>query len=446
MAENHRTEAACLLEQGASYHKRIGLVPIVSYGDPVFAGFKHGAFSLYFGDAPIYHFDLEGRWQRAFLSGTHYLKGLDATIHAIDRPREGINLVLKRRSLSRAEASDIDERIRSTAKSLIARLDGAELRTVNPPSPRVEPIDIDDLRAFLELIGSWDAAAWLAHRERYKAAYGALPYLPPECQNAVVVQATGGNAAGVGFGGVPSSQASVRSPAEFKSHTDYIAKLWGRRLWQSRIVFLAGSDVLHCPIDNLTAFLDAIGRVFPIEPRSSRGSITRARARDNLSFDGVHAFIDDFAVPVPDEAGWRELAARGLVRIAVGVESGDADVRRLHGKSWSDDNLRSVVSAVKAAGLGASVLTLVGAGGLERAESHVASTAQLIASLELSTGDFVFLLDEKEIRGAESSPTERAIVDGSAWSAEQSRLKETLAPLKKRGIKVLPYTVDKQWR
>ena len=45
-----------------------------------------------------------------------------------------------------------------------------------------------------------------------------------------------------------------------------------------------------------------------------------------------------------------------------------------------------------------SVLTLVGAGGSERAEPHVERTVRLIESLELGPGDFVFLLDEKEIR------------------------------------------------
>ena len=45
-----------------------------------------------------------------------------------------------------------------------------------------------------------------------------------------------------------------------------------------------------------------------------------------------------------------------------------------------------------------SVLTLVGAGGVERAEPHVERTVRLIESLELGAGDFVFLLDENEIR------------------------------------------------
>ena len=62
----HQTEAACLLDSGAIYWKRAGMHP--GEGDPIFAGFKRGAFSLYFGDAPIYHFDLEGRWQRTWSS------------------------------------------------------------------------------------------------------------------------------------------------------------------------------------------------------------------------------------------------------------------------------------------------------------------------------------------------------------------------------------------
>ncbi|MHC5544443.1 hypothetical protein ACYOEI_39950, partial [Singulisphaera rosea] len=104
-----QTEAACLLESGALYGRRVLLRPLE--GDPIFAGFKAGAFSLYFGDEPIYHFDGEGRWQRAYVDGVHYLKGLDTTIRAIDRVREGENLVLKRRTLDDSEAAGLDARV-----------------------------------------------------------------------------------------------------------------------------------------------------------------------------------------------------------------------------------------------------------------------------------------------------------------------------------------------
>jgi hypothetical protein len=445
MGEDHRTEAACLLEQGASYRRRIGLKPIATPGDPIFAGFKQGAFSLYFGDAPIYHFDLEGRWQRAFIGGTHYLKGLDATVHAIDRVREGPNLVLKRRKLADAEAGEVDERVRSTALELIAGLRGSALGRIEPASRKAQSLEDEDLRAFLDRISLWDSMAWLAHRKRYQRTYGPLPLLPPECQNAVVLQATVGDAAGIAFGGASAHEARSRTATEFAQHAKDVAALWGQRLRQSRILFLAGSDVLHQPVESIATLLTTTGQTFPIEPRT-RGSVPD-RADDEVKprFDGVHVFLDDFAAPRPDRAGWRELAVRGLVRICVGVESGDLDVRRTYEKNWADEGLRKTISECKSAGLGVSVLTPVGAGGVERAESHIEQTARLVESLELGAGDFVFLLDEDEIWRADFSPAGLTPLQRPAWLEQQLKLKDGLAPLKKKGVKVLPYTMEKQW-
>src|SRR5262249_9523187 len=128
MESEHLTEAACLLQQGALYRKRIGLELPEKDGDPIFAGFNPRGFSLYLGDAPIYHFDLEGRWQRIFADGIHYLKGLDGEVHAIDRVREGPNLVLKRRRLPVDEAADLDLRVCSIALELLADLSASRPR------------------------------------------------------------------------------------------------------------------------------------------------------------------------------------------------------------------------------------------------------------------------------------------------------------------------------
>jgi hypothetical protein len=445
VTDDHRTEAACLLEQGAQYRRRIGLKKLVTTADPIFAGFKHGAFSLYFGDAPIFHFDLEGRWQRAFVDNIHYLKGLDATIHAIDRVREGANLVLKRRTLTDSEADLFDAMVRSTALELIAGLDAGTLARIESASPKAQPVPCEDLRAFLERISSWDCPAWLVHRERYRKAYGPLPFLPPECQNAVVLQATLGHARGIGFAGSGANAPHTRSIPEFVQHTHDVSALWARRLLQSRHLFLAGSDVLDQSAETISALLNAIGQAFPIEPRTRGSSSDRTEIEETPRFDGVHAFLDNFASPRLDRDDWRELSARGLVRISLGVESGDPDVRSIYHKNWDDEELRATVSDSKAAGLGVSVLTLVGAGGVERAEAHVERTVRLIQSLELSAGDFVFLLDEKEIGEPDSVDGDMISLRGQTWSQQQTKLKEGLAPLKRRGVKVLPYTMEKQW-
>jgi hypothetical protein len=445
MDQDHRTEAACLLEQGAQYRKRVGLEPVADVGSPIFAGFKPAAFSLYFGDAPIYHFDREGRWQRAFVEGIHYLKGLDGSGQAIDRVREGANLVLRRRPLDSAEAGAFDDRVRSVALELRADLEAGRLRRREPPVAKAQPLATDELGDFLGRIAGWDGAAWSAQRGRFLATYGLFPFLPPDCQNGVVVQATLGHAHGRTFGLGLVAEHSVRTQSDFQRHAREVAALWGRRLLQSRVVFLAGSDVLHLAPAEVAAYLETIGHTFPISPPAGRGADNHP-SPDEASprLDGVHTFLDDFVPPLPDPAAWGELAARGLVRISLGVESGAREVRAAYGKSWSDDQLRAAVGALKAAGLGASVLTLVGAGGVERAESHVRGTTRLIESLDLGRGDFVFLLDENELRDPAADLEGLTPLSGAAWSEQQARLKEALAPLKGRGIKVLPYTLEKQ--
>jgi hypothetical protein len=433
---DQRTEAACLLETGALYRKRIGLEPTDGSGGLIFAGLKSGAFSLYFGDEPIYHFDLEGRWQRAFLCKVHVLKGLDTEVHEIDRVREGPNMVLRRRRLSFAEAADLDAHIRDVALSVLSRLADGRLRRIEPPGGKAQPLSEDELHEILERIGRWDAAAWFAHRERYAATYGPLLFLPPECQNAVVLQATLGHPGGVSFGLSPVFAPYVRSPEEFAEHAREVSALWGERLRQSRLLFLAGGDVLYRPSWEVEEYLYAIGQIFPIAATADE-----AEAR----FQGVHTFLDDFAGLACGPDDWRRYAERGLIRISLGVESGDPAVRALHGKGWDDEDLRSVVADIKSAGLGVSVLTLVGAGGVERADAHRERTAALIESLDLDRGDFVFLLDENEIRDPAVTPEGLTVLGRSDWAEQQRRSKEALALLKSLGIKVLPYTLEKQW-
>jgi hypothetical protein len=433
---DQRTEAACLLETGALYRKRIGLEPAKGPGELIFAGLKQGAFSLFFGDAPIYHFDLEGRWQRAYFDGLHYLKGLDSEVHEIDRVREGGNMVLRRRKLSFGEAADLDSRIRSIALDLMDGFGTGRFRRSGPPEGKAEPLPDDELHDRLERISRWDAAAWFAHRERYTGTYGPLPFLPPECQNAVVVQATLGHSDGRTFGLSKEAEFYVRSEPEFVQHVREVAGLWGRRLLQSRLVFLAGDDVLHRPVEEVESYLAAIGQTLPIRRKGDAIEV---------GFEGVHAFLDDFAGHGYGVEDWRRLARYGLIRVSLGVESGDPRTREAYGKRWDDEELRSTVANLRSTGRAISILTLVGAGGIERADAHVQRTARLIWSLDLRHGDFVFLLDENEVRAPGVTPPGLTLLERSDWAEQQRRLREGLSSLKERGIKVLPYTLEKQW-
>ena len=94
------TEAAALLRNGALYPRRLGLRD--ARGPPALRGREAGAFSLYFDDEPIYHFDLDGRWQRAYVDGNHVRKALDQSVDRIGRDRVPEGIAIRRRACSAA--------------------------------------------------------------------------------------------------------------------------------------------------------------------------------------------------------------------------------------------------------------------------------------------------------------------------------------------------------
>lgn len=423
-----QTEAACLLQSGALYARRVLLQ--TSSDGPIFAGFKAGAFSLYFGDAPIYHFDLEGRWQRAYADGLHYLKGLDGAVQTIDRVREGKNLVLKRRTLSDPEAAGFDARVRSEALAPLQVLAENRTEPLSPPSP-AQVVSDDALATFLEKIATWDAAAWFAHRERYLETYGPLPFLPPDCPHAVTVQATLGHAGGRTFGLGPAHEHYVRSVSEFEDHARAVVKLFGRRLEQCKNVFLAGSDVLLLPERDVTGYLETIRQVLSNDgPKGSP--------------EGVHAFLDDAPADRPSAALWARYAEGGLQRVTFGVESGVGEIRALYGKAWSNDDLRGLVATIKSAGIGVGVMALVGAGGVVHGEHHRDATVELLESLDLGPGDIVSLVDARELAHDGATAWWRPL-DDFEYETQLSEFRSGLVRLRSgRGVKVVPYSFEKQ--
>ena len=106
-------------------------------------------------------------------------------------------------------------------------------------------------------------------------------------------------------------------------------------------------------------------------------------------------------IPLVREKSSRRSIAPGHRRVAA-IDIGSNSIRGIIADVSSEGAIQ-VIDEMKAAprlaaGLGASILTMVGAGGVERRESHVAQTAALIMSLDPRPGDFVFLLDANELR------------------------------------------------
>jgi len=437
-----RTEADCLLDQGALYKSRVLLR--LDHDAPIFAGFKAGAFSLYYGDEPIFHFDLEGRWQRAYLDGIHYLKALDTTVRAIDRVREGSNLVLRRRTLGYAEVSDLDQQIRQVALDLIDRLSADRLLRVDPQGESLR-LDSETLRDFLERVVLWDAATWFAQRERYLATYPTTPFQPPDGINRVVLQASLGRSRPSTFDRESSNAYQPRSASEFEKHAKDVLRLWGVRIRQARAAYLSGSDILHQPPRDVCAYLSSIARMFPIngasEDATGLGS-TAGAAR----LEGVHAFLEDFPETRPAQEDWKAYRTLHLKRVYLGLESGDPSIRKGYGKQWANQTLVEWVRDVKSADIHISLLLLDDAGGREHAVPHQEATVALLKQLDLGPGDVVALLDGSEVLEGHHHLSNLTAMSHVEHREAQAALRNALRPFQsERKVKVVPYSLDKQW-
>jgi hypothetical protein len=401
------------------YRRRVGLS---SQDRPlVFVGVKRGAFSIYDGDEPIFHFDLEGRWQRAYIDGTHYRKALDGSIDAIDRPRIDGSLRLSRRQLNFAEASDLDESIRQDALRWAGRL-ANDLVVMEPPEGATA-LDTKDLRELLDRAGQWNADAWFSQRERYLATYAPLDFLPPDDHQSVVLQATVDDRA---FAGTHGQTWAARTPEEFRAHCRAVKSLLGRRLAQNRDVYLGGSSAVRGTIGSYFEIVnDELPLVGDRDPN-------RNLAADEPELGTINLFLDDFRAGLPDGDVWNRLKSLHLGRVNLGVATGDDELRSRLGLGGSAEEVARCVSGLRQQAIDLAVIVHLGGG-----ESHVERTVSMIESLELSSRDFVYLIDGRDLGLA---------TEGSAVATELETFKQQLTPLRKQsGVKVVPYSVDKQW-
>ncbi|HEU5115902.1 MAG TPA: hypothetical protein VFT74_04430 [Isosphaeraceae bacterium] len=416
------TEAACLLRSGLAFPSRVGLVE--TDGNLVFAGFKPGGFALYLGDEPYFHFDLEGRWQRALVSGTHFLKELNGSVEAIDRRRVADALTLHRRRLSLAETLDLDASIRSVALRLIQALQDGSIHLESPPEPGRE-VSHSDLLSMLDRIADWDDAAWFRQRERYLATYAPSGFLPPSCPSPIVLQASVLEDASRGFSPVP---AVLRTPGEFADHVRSVAALLGRRAVQARGLVIQHGDFWNQPAEVIRPYLERASEVFPLSSKTTRPRLSE-RSMDEPMLDGFYAFLPNLSGLGPDRVGWAMLTQLGLRRVDLGADSVFSVDR---------ETLKSRVRDLQDAGIGVGLVLLLGAEPGRSTDEEAQATVSLVNDLGLRPNDHVYLMEAPEVLEAPSAdqpePEPRI-------PSVRARLLQTRP---KGGYRVVPYSLSKQ--
>jgi hypothetical protein len=334
--------------------------------------------SLYDEQGDVAHFDLEGRWQRARLGGTTWIRGLDGVVLERFGGTGGEDVRLSEPRAAHEAVMALVERAR----------DGAPL-----PLP------------------SWTVDTLLAEKARFLEAYRPVGIVPPDRYRSLIVQATEGCAYnGCLFCSLYKGQRHrVVPPDELRAHVRRVKTFVGSGLESRRGLFLGEANALAMPQASLLQVFDVLREELP-----------------SLAGD-VSSFVDAFDAyrSVEELRALREL---GLTRVFIGVESGDEGVLAALGKPASVSGVSALVSTLKSAGLSVGVIFLAGLG-----RAHVEHSASLVARLPLDERDLVYVSPLVVSPGPLALQLEKRGLAGLDAEAEAQELKRRFAGRAKVG-------------
>ncbi len=227
------------------------------------------------------------------------------------------------------------------------------------------------------------AEAARADAERFSRVYAPVGILPPDQYLSLVVQATRGcSFTSCTFCDLYHEPFHVKSPFEFDQHVEAVRTYLGTsaRL-RGRSIFLGAANALAVPIGRLYKIFEVLERRLDAKRR------------------GVYAFVDGFTGARKTEGDYRGLGKHGLRRVYIGLESGYDPLLDFVRKPGMSGAAIETVRAIKAAGLAAGVIVMVGLGGDRFAEGHVTDTVAAVNAMRLGAGDFLYFSDLVPIPG-----------------------------------------------
>lgn len=308
------------------------------------------AINLLAGDAaPSYSFDLAGRLIGAFVDGINYRRGLDNRVLTKWRNAAGAR---QRRWLTADEARVFLAQAYALADHVA--------RTCQSPH--------------LAVLQGWDWPRLQADAEQFAGIYRPVSILPPDQYLALVVQATEGcsynRCTFCDF--YRDRPFRVKGDDALRDHIAAIRGFFGPAMGLRKSLFLADANALVAPMPRLRGWLDIIAEA---------GGLPRG---------GIYSFMDAFDVHRKAAAEWGELAARGLRRVYIGMESGDDALLRWLRKPGAAADVIEAVHLLKGAGIAVSVIIMVGVGGRRFAAAHVAHSAAALNAMPLGANDIIY--------------------------------------------------------
>ncbi len=342
-------------------------------------------------------FDYEGRLVGAFLNGRNYRRSLaNQVLEKQAGPRPGLSGRL-RRMLQPAEVQELEDRAYRFAREQASYLpqDGES---------------VEKAHAALARIGRYDYARLEQERVAFERIYHPVTILPPDQYLALYLQATEGCSYNrcqfCGF--YRDRRFRIKSLDEFRAHIRAVREFLGGGLSLRRSIFLGDANALTIPSSRLLPLFDVICDEFAILPVTlDKDGRRRWKAEHPLHFDGIYSFVDAFSMHQKTPALYAELAARGLRRVYVGLESGDPELLRFLGKPNTPGDVVELVQDLKAGGVAVGVIILAGAGGERYAEAHVRETANVVNAMPLDARDLIYFSELVDYPGSSYSQLAR---------------------------------------
>ncbi len=368
-------------------------MPIVEFviptGKHLLINARRESISIMVDQSLTLNYDREGRLIGAWIDERNYRRSLD---NRVLEKQQGAQLGLThriRRELDETEAHTFLSDAYTRVADYRTAIDDPTTYSVNNASPA----DCQAARDALDRILECTVERLVRDRKTFHVIYKPVSILPPDQYLALVLQATEGcsynQCAFCGF--YRDRKFYIKGVEEFDKHIRDVRAFFGGSIGLRKSIFLADANALIVSQSQLVPLFDTINREFAIHPYGLDGDALRAwEAQHPIHFEGIYSFIDAFTTRRKTAHDFAELAARGLRRVYVGLESGDADLLKFLGKPNTPDDVVQLIDHIKAGGVAVGVIILAGAGGERYAEQHVRNTVNIVNQLPLDQHDLVY--------------------------------------------------------
>jgi radical SAM superfamily enzyme YgiQ (UPF0313 family) len=306
-----------------------------------------------------YSFDPAGRLIGGFVEGVNYRRAFDGRVL-----RKHSDVVGRRRRwLDETDADRFVARAYALAEAAAGSL--------------------RDTR--LDVITGWTNERLSADTAWFRRIYCPVSILPPDQYLALVVQATEGCSYNrCSFCDFYRDRSfRIKGREEIANHISAVQAFFGPAIGLRRSIFLADANALVAPMPRVREWFDAIDAAGVRRP------------------GGIFSFIDAFDVGRKSVEEWTELAAQGLRRVYIGMESGNDELLRFLRKPGSAADVVNAVHTLKAGSVAVSVIIMTGVGGDRYAAAHVSNTLSALARMRLGAGDIVYFSPFFEQAGSE---------------------------------------------